>query len=326
MCLDLKVKNLPIGANALVINGNRRMGARNSRIAQIMQDRLREREREMQIQERENEMIKELNERINETKLNTDLDRDTRQLVIQGYVDRITRIHEGRAEREALAAEREIMRQQAVIEETSRTGEVPNQEHDTKEEAEEAKERASIKGLTRLAVAQHTINTLQRTRASLSSEAGQIRRAIESDNSSQVKIGIVGSDNLLASGTTESAAPGSAGLGITGSSLAAASQAATSTMAASDIETAAKSAAQSNSATGLERGMVINIRTGYANDFRNRELANLNKSIARTEGAINAAIAGMYKDNQQLQENQLEEYRQLSDEDYDYIYNTEVEL
>jgi hypothetical protein len=153
-----------------------------------MQERLQERQREMQIREAEDERIRNLQERIRETN-NSDISSDARFMIVSGLTDRIQQIYERRAEREVLAAEREMMRQQAIIEETTQKQEVPEQNYDDPEEAEEARERSNIRGMIMFAASQDTINTLRQTRATLSEEAGHIRRAIKHENSNYIKVG-----------------------------------------------------------------------------------------------------------------------------------------
>jgi hypothetical protein len=243
--------------SAMAMGGRRRTGSRDARRANIVQERLEEQRREMQIRQSEDERIRELQERIRRTMNDDELNSDIRHMLVTGLTHRIQQIHELRAQRETLTAEREMMRQQALIEDTAQIREPPEKEYETEEEAEEAQERANIRGLTRVAATQDTITTLRRTRAALASEAGIIRRAISSENSNQVVFGT---------------APD---------------------------------------------GVIYNVQTGTGNpyDFRNQQVSRLNQGIARTDAAIKSAIATMYRENAQVQNSQLAEYRERAEQD-----------
>ena len=191
-------------ANAAGAGGNmdglRRSGGRNARRANIIQDRVIEQQRELQIREKENERITALRERMHKIGGNMEMDFEIRRLKISSLSDQILKIYENRTRREEVAAEREMMRQKAVIEETTSFREdSPEQDEIGRdpEKAEELAQRENIRGLTRIAVSMDTIHTLRQTRASMASEAGQLRRDMESENSNYVKIGIVAADSTV---------------------------------------------------------------------------------------------------------------------------------
>jgi len=174
----------------MIFGASRRPSSRNGLQTDLMQLRLQEKRREMQLQEKENERIKLLTERMSEVK-NSDMDWNLRQSVLESLTSQINQIYENRAEREVMAAEREMLRQKAVLEETTQMQERPTNanEYQDPQEAEEAGERDMMKGLVRLSVTQDRITTLRQTRAKLAEEAGHISRAIHSENSNYTLIG-----------------------------------------------------------------------------------------------------------------------------------------
>ena len=163
----------------------RRAGGRSSRRDNIVQERIQEKRREMQIRAREDEQIKALQKRMQKIK-NSDMDFESRMLMLSSLADRIEQIHENRAEREVLAAEREMQRQKALLEEHARAEERAEQDdlHKDPEEAEEAKERSLVLSLSNIAVSKDNLSALKQTRAAMAGEAGHLRRAIEFDRTS----------------------------------------------------------------------------------------------------------------------------------------------
>ncbi|MCL2852289.1 MAG: hypothetical protein FWE20_04535 [Defluviitaleaceae bacterium] len=181
-------------AHAQASEGQRRSGGRISRRDSIVQERIQERRREMQLRAREDKQIRDLQERMQKIK-SSDMDFDLRMSKVSSLVDRINQIHENRAERESIAVEREMHRQKALIDENSRVREEQAEQdtiHKDREEAEEERERSAILSLTQIAVNQNNISVLRQTRAALAEEAGHVRRAIENDNSNYVKVGSEG--------------------------------------------------------------------------------------------------------------------------------------
>ena len=231
---------------------SRRPGGRGGLQTELMQMRLQERQRELQMREKENERIKLLTERMSEVK-NSDMEWNIKQNTIESLTNQINQIYKNRAEREIMTAEREMMRQKAVVEEATQVRE---------EVLAEAEDDDNIQGLTRLAVTQDRISTLQQTRATLAQEAGHIERAIYGENSNYILIG---------------------------------------------------------SGHGVET--IIGGQTGLgADDYRNQQLAKLNLGIARTDAAINQAVASMYRESARVQEGWLEENKEVQDRPrYDII-------
>ena len=183
-----------IAPNSLFMNSPQTAGrGRNARIAQIKQSRLEDQKRELKIRQREDERIKELHEKIQVIKTSDDLSIDQRFRAIESIAFRIEQIHESRLKREQLANERELVRQQMLIDETTQMKDRPEQDkvYKDQEEAEEAQEREGIRSLTRLAAQKDTMSTLRSTRAQYNIEAGMLGRAIENDNRGSAKIGRV---------------------------------------------------------------------------------------------------------------------------------------
>ena len=186
--------------NIAVFGTQRRPGSRNALQTELMQLRLQEKRREMQLREKENERIKLLSERMAEVKNNSDMDWNLRQSVIESLTNQINKIYENRAEREVAAAEREMLRQKAVLEEATQIRDRrPGDANEDKEpqEAREAQERDMMKGLVSLSVQQDRISTLRQTRAALAEEAGHISRAIHSENSNYTLIGSGGGEVII---------------------------------------------------------------------------------------------------------------------------------
>jgi len=203
----------------------------------LMQLRMQERKREMQLREKEDERIRALSEKMADVR-GSDMELDLKQHVLESLTNQINQIYENREQREQMAAEQEMMRKKAVLEEATQMRDVPMPE-----------EEGNIQGLTRIAVAQDRLSELQQTRASLTEQAGHLERAIHSENSNYTLVG------------------GGAG-----------------------VDT-----------------IIAGQRGAGQNDFRNQELAKLNLGIARTNAAINQAIASMYRDSAKLQEDWLEQ-------------------
>ncbi|MDR2183602.1 MAG: hypothetical protein LBE55_05460 [Clostridiales bacterium] len=185
--------------NMALFGAPRRPGARGGPQTDLMQLRLQERQREMQMRERENERIKLLTERMAEVK-NSDMELNLRQSVLESLANQINQIYQNREKREAMAAEREMMRQKAVLEEkTQMRDEAANNVNEAQDpqEARQAGERDMMKGLVRLAVTQDRISTLRQTRAALTQEAGHISRAIHSENSNYTLVGTGGGEVII---------------------------------------------------------------------------------------------------------------------------------
>ena len=281
-----------LSVNAGAMDGRRRPGRRGSRIAGIIQERERDRAREMQLRQAENERVQGLrdnimrlmspaedNENLNDDEMNEELlqDREAQReadeaqrqaklaLLEKRLEQTIKQIAESRLMRQELAAEREMKRQKAIIEEATQIREERPSFNNILPEDEEAEEerqvRESIRDLTNIAATQDNITNLRQTRAALASEAGQLRRAMTNDNSNYTKVGR-----------------------IEGSAV---------------------------------RDVIVSEQSGFsdANDFRIRHLARLNIGISRLDAAIEFAISRLYGDSVRLQDSQQSGYRQDADDE-----------
>lgn len=215
----------------------------------IMEQRMNDQRREMQIRERENQIINDLHERITLIKESDDSG-EAKRAMISGIIDRIAQIHENRAERELLAVEREMQRQKTLLEEIANATEeehnqnAPDRTKDP-EEAEKERERQFTVGMTRIAVGKDNIRNLKRTRAALEGRAGHLRRAIGSPNSNSVKTGSYPYQNSVE--------------------------------------------------------VIISVRSGHGDDFRNHELARFNEGIARTSAAIDTKLGRLFRQTADMQ-------------------------
>ena len=186
-----------IGENtvaARTLGGHRQAGNKTGLRDRIMQERLQDRKRELRLREREDERINALHEKMAKINSCEDTSFDLKKLKLSGIAERINRIYEARAEREVFAAEREMMRTKALLEESARAAEEqPNRNESQKdpEEIEEAGQRDSIAGLSRIAAKKDRLSTLSHTRAVLVRDTGYIQRALEHENSNKVKIGVI---------------------------------------------------------------------------------------------------------------------------------------
>jgi len=160
-------------------------------------ERSAEQAREREVRELEDQMIRDMQEDTNnkinlireEGAINSNIRHETIQGLLETLAMRIQQIEENRAKRAVAAAEREAARTQAIIEENTKAQENSDQEYETREEAEEAEKRSSIRSMVNIAIAADNLSTLKQTRSRLSVEAGMLNWALESDNSNKIKIG-----------------------------------------------------------------------------------------------------------------------------------------
>ncbi|MCL2616463.1 MAG: hypothetical protein FWD96_02310 [Defluviitaleaceae bacterium] len=179
---------------------SQRSAGRHSRRDSIMQERLQEKRREMQIRAQEDEHIKAIKEKMQQIR-DSDSSIGTKMDKLDMLTNKIVNIHENRADRELMAAEREMARTKALLEETAQEREREvSEQHKDPEEAKKQQEREALTGLTRLAVSQDRLSALKQNRAMLTREAGQIRRAIESPNSNYMKVGLNPDATAIAEG------------------------------------------------------------------------------------------------------------------------------
>ncbi|MCL2415669.1 MAG: hypothetical protein FWD01_02545 [Defluviitaleaceae bacterium] len=178
---------------------------RNSRQADIMRQRMQEREREMKLQEKENERISLLRERIDNIRDSADIESNLKSKMISGLEQSIKHIHLTRKNRAELAAEQEVLRQKAVLEESTTIRERPqnpqentiNKNPEDEEEARKEQQKAQVSGLTRIALAQDNLTNLLQLRASLNMQASQVQSAVESPNSNYTMAGTGGGETVI---------------------------------------------------------------------------------------------------------------------------------
>ncbi|MCL2199896.1 MAG: hypothetical protein FWB80_13340 [Defluviitaleaceae bacterium] len=266
-----------------------------SRRRDVMQERAAEQEREMRLREMENERIANLLEQIDITRANeNELSDDVVNLTISMLNEQINQIHMNRSEREMMAIEREMLRQQSEMEERMREREraaeqrAENQaQNKTQEELERAQERSQIKGMTSIGATLDNISTLSRTRAQLSAAATRLEGEADFDMhrqriANQEIRSFVSQSNIR------------------------------------DIEIMRETGA---SIRPMQIGHLFSNNPLAPDTFRGRHLANLNVGVARTNAAISSQVSAMYREGQRMQEQQLqltrEQYTAPSEEESD---------
>ena len=188
----------PGSAMSRVMGGHRQTSRRDM----IIQQRLQDNKREMKIREREDKQLMKIHEKMAQVK-NSDMNEGLKWSILDGLTDKITRIHEKRAERETLAAEREMARTKALLDEIMRPDEdnerssLIREAQKTPEEAERANQRDMLMGMTRIAVSKDKLSTLKRTRADLAERAGHLERALRNDGKNPAKVGRGGGEVVI---------------------------------------------------------------------------------------------------------------------------------
>jgi hypothetical protein len=250
-------------------NVNRTRPNPNSR-RDFMRERMAAQEREMRLQEMENQRIQTIREEIWRIQ-DSDMSDELISLNVSLLNEQISQIFMTRAEREQVAIEREIQRQQQEMDERMRERErAANENRYTNmddEELEQALERSNIRNMTAMSARADNIRSLSQTRASMSAEATRLRGEANFDLHRQR----VGNQQMLA----------------------AASQRA------------------------METGMPVDpgpllYHNPLEGNFRGAHLQRLNAGISRLGAAINHQIGALYRDSQNMQEEQLRIYREQS--------------
>jgi len=185
-----------VGSNFTSENSSRAMqhafnssrGSASRRLqSQHVQERLIEREREQRIREKEDERIQVLGDKIALVLADQDMDEEQRKMRVTQFTNQIKQIHTGRAEREELAAEREILRQQQLIAETQREKEELAEEQrannapvaNSVEEAQQLQANETIRSMTMMSARMDHISALNATRTRLQAEAELLEQATE---------------------------------------------------------------------------------------------------------------------------------------------------
>jgi hypothetical protein len=151
-------------------------GRRNEEI------RMAEAKREERMREIENAWIQRIREEMDRVK-ESDLPEEKMRIQLSVLGEQIGQIYTQRAEREQLAMEREMQRQQMENEERIREREEAAREQaiarKTPEQLERAQEDMAIRSMTLIGIRMDTINAMSRTRATMSAEAQQLETAID---------------------------------------------------------------------------------------------------------------------------------------------------
>ena len=165
-------------------------GSASSRLQQQhTQQRVAEREREQRIRETEDERIQILSDKIALVAADQDLDYEQRRVRVSMLTNQIKQIHVARAEREELAAEREVLRQQQLLAERQREQEELAEEQrannvantGSEEELQQLQASESIRNLTMMSARIDHISALNTTRTRLEAEANHLEQAIRDD-------------------------------------------------------------------------------------------------------------------------------------------------
>jgi len=168
---------------------NNRGSASRRMQQQHMQERIAEREREQRIRKSEDERIEVLHDKISMVMADQDIDYEQRRLRITQFTEQIKQIHSGRADREELAAEREVLRQQQLLAETQREQEEAAEEArannvetaTSEEELQQLQANEDIRSLTMMSARIDHITALNTTRTRLEAEANLLEQAIDNE-------------------------------------------------------------------------------------------------------------------------------------------------
>ena len=176
-----------------IMPGRQRTGGRAARRENIIQSRVTERRRELELREKENERIGRIKERIDRINSSTEINADVRRNITESLQIQIEQIYKAREAREALAFEAEMKRKHMLINDPGAPEERPESKQvEVPKEPEEAareQEQQKLFDLTRIAASKENLAEKQRVRAGLAMEAGHLQRAMESPNSNTVKVG-----------------------------------------------------------------------------------------------------------------------------------------
>jgi len=223
------------------------------------------------------------------------------QASIASITGQIAQIHMNRAEREQLAIEREFQRQKLEMEERMREREEAasvNYQNKTAEELEEAAERANIRNLTVMSARADNIASLRISRASMEASAARLRGEGDFDMRRQ-EIANAEIKSFVSAHNVRTLEEFRAGLD-------------------------AGNLAPGASWRPMEIGHLFD-RNPLADDgFRGRHLQNIEAGISRLNANIGTQIGAMYRDSQNMQEEQLRISREKSalpnsdDEDSNY--------
>ncbi|MCL2223407.1 MAG: hypothetical protein FWB96_00395 [Defluviitaleaceae bacterium] len=265
------------------VRENRPNNTRTGRQRDMMQERMAAHEREMRIREMEEKRIANIRDEIHEVE-NSEMGVEAINLTVTMLTEKIAEIFTQRAEREQLAIEREFQRQQQEMEERMRERERQahenmNTSNKSDEELEAAAERSQIRNMTVMGARLDTIGEMSRTRASMSAEATRLRNEADNDNTFVRR-----SNDAIRAFVSRSNAQDKEIAYATGTPLP----------------------------TPMAIGHLFTPRPLGDDTFRGRHFQNLNIGIARLTSGINQQIGALYRDSQNLQNEQLRIFREQS--------------
>ncbi|MCL1884587.1 MAG: hypothetical protein FWF81_12660 [Defluviitaleaceae bacterium] len=278
-----------------------------------VQERIAAQERELQLREMENNRIQQLNMEINNVQNMERAAADARneliaelenqvppnfteiaelreanelgELRMNAMVERlstqISQIHITRAEREQMAIEREVQRQQQDLEERMRERERVAQEnrssHKTDEELEREQERSTIRNLTIMSARRDNISNLSQTRARLSATATRLRGEADFELQRQR----IANQEIVSFVTRNN-------------------------------QQIIDNARETGNPTGplMQVGHLFDHNPLAPDGFRGQHLQRVESGIARLSAAMNAQVNALYRDSQRMQEEQLRLYRE----------------
>ena len=246
----------------------------------------------------------------------------------------IDQIHRNRAQREELAIEREAMRQQAELEEQLRLqeermrekAEANRPEPQTEEELEQAIVNETTRGLTMMSVRMDNIRELSRTSARLSAEATQLENEHDTSQTRQELWADIREGRAILQAVRDDS-----NLAEAQGQFDRASRELADAMKSGDqaryeearrnfdrYDQQYRNAQAIRSAQGMAAAISENPEPYSLMDgFHGRQLSDLNSRISRLGIAITSEISALYRDSQEMQEEQLRLAQKTPVEDED---------
>jgi hypothetical protein len=273
-----------------------RQGSLSPRQRRHIQQREVEREREMRMREMEKKRIDQINAEMDRVRESEDMEEYAKRLMLVSLGRQIGQIHINRQEREQLAVEREMKRQQAEMEERMREQEERMREQreanrpdpQTEEELQQAIANETTRGMTMISANVDNIRTLSHTRARLSAEATRLENEAGTSQTRQE----VWSDRRY------------------GMALAQMGRDKADLEAVLNCEYATDEHVRAAMATfaGRMAGAAASVNPdpySLLDGYHGRQISDLNTRIARLDVAILSEVSAMYRESQNMQEEQL---------------------
>jgi len=262
------------------VNGASFRKATTSRQQRHIQERVAEKEREMRLREMENIRIERIHEEMDRVEA-SDLDEEVIRLTLQSLRNQVSHIHLAREMRQQAAVEREMNRQQAEFDERMREleerrseqAESQNNKPMTEEEIEEAMERETIRSMTLMSTRMDNIRGLSQTRASLAAKATRLENE-HAESQTRQELNRAALESRAIQRSVQDSENGVTSW---------------ATVRAAEITSAGNAKLPYNLLHG----------------FNGTLLEGLNMGISRITAAITAEVSAMYRDSQQLQDEQL---------------------